>query len=276
MCKVMKVSCSGYYWWLKHPVGQRDAERRELSLKIKESYDSSKGRYGSPRITEELQGLGTKVSRPRVARIMRSLGLRSIVRRKWKVCTTESDHGLPVCKNILNRDFSAEALGEKLVSDLTYIPTDEGWVYLTTVMDLADRKIIGWALSEGMSAELTTIPALRMATANRKLRCGAVFHSDRGVQYACGAFRDTLDQIKKGIRQSMSRKGNCWDNAPMESFFKSMKSEDINHRHFKTKAEAKLAVFDYIEVWYNRKRIHSSIGYITPCQAEKRLAENAA
>lgn len=276
MCRVMQVSSSGYYYWLKHPIGKREIERSELSVKIKESYDESKGTYGSPRITKALQAGGTEVSRPRVARIMRGMGLRSIVRRKWRACTTDSDHRLAVCANLLDRDFHSDKLGEKWVGDLTYIPTDEGWLYLTTVMDLADRKIIGWAQSESMEAELTTIPALRMALANRRPVNGMVFHSDRGVQYACGAFREALRQTGIGIHQSMSRKGNCWDNAPMESFYKTLKAEEVNRHHFRTKQKAKLVIFEYIEGWYNRKRLHSTLGYITPCQAETILAEKAA
>jgi len=177
-----------------------------------------------------------------------------------------------VAENHLERDFTAFRPAQKWVSDLTYIKTGEGWLYLTTVIDLVDRKVIGWALSETMKAGETTLLAFKMSIKNRPVVKPLLFHSDRGVQYACHEFTSELK--KWPVLQSMSRKGNCWDNAVAESFFKTMKTEMVYHRDFKTKTEAKLAIFEYIEVWYNRQRRHSALGYLTPCQYEKTLLNN--
>jgi transposase InsO family protein len=266
MCQVLQVSISGYYYWLKHPVGLRAEKEQQLLASVKKVYQQSDGRYGSPRITVELRERGIPVSRPRVARLMRKHGIRSIIGRKYRVRTTDSNHGYVLAENYLNRDFSATKLAEKWVSDLTYIKTQEGWLYLTAVLDLADRKVVGWALSETMAAEVTSVAAWRMAVRNRPITQSLVFHSDRGVQYACEQFRNQLKG--KPVLQSMSRKGNCWDNAVAESFFKTMKTEFIYHRKFATRQEARLAVFEYIEGWYNRKRRHSALGYQTPGQLE--------
>lgn len=266
MCRVFRVSNSGFYYWLKHPKGKRQVENTLLQEEISEIYKDSKMVYGSPRIAAKLAEKGFRVSRPRVARIMRKAGIQSIIRKKW-VKTTDSDHMHSVAENVLNRDFSAANLGEKWVSDLTYIRTGAGWVYLTTVIDLADRKVIGWSLSDNMEAKNTTVSAFQMAKANRAIGERLIFHSDQGVQYACLEFRRQLMGLP--ITQSMSRKGNCWDNAVAESFFKTMKTEMVYHRTFKTKKQAYLAIFEYIEVWYNRKRSHSSLGYLTPLDVEK-------
>ncbi len=269
MCKVLKVSSSSYYHWLKSPIGKREQQQQELADQIRNIYDKNKGRYGSPRITAELTAAGIDVSRPRVARVMKRIGLKSIVRRKYRVQTTDSKHTYAVAENYLEQDFTAERITQKWVSDLTYLKTLEGWLYLTTVIDLADRKVVGWALSETMKAKETTVAALKMAVNNRPVVQPLLFHSDRGVQYACTEFRNQLNKLP--ITQSMSRKGNCWDNAVAESFFKTMKTELIYHQKFQTKAAAKLAVFEYIEVWYNRQRRHSALGYLTPCQFENLL-----
>ncbi|WP_439883551.1 IS3 family transposase [Pontibacter sp. MBLB2868] len=266
MCRVLRVSISGYYYWLKHPVGRRERKEQQLLASVKEVYRQSKCRYGSPRISFELREQGIMASRPRVARLMRKHRIQSIVRKKYRVQTTDSDHGFSVASNYLNRDFSAQRLAQKWVSDLTYIKTREGWLYLTAVLDLADRKVVGWALSETMDAESTTVAAFRMAVRNRPVTESLLFHSDRGVQYACSAFREQLAGVP--VVQSMSRKGNCWDNAVAESFFKTLKTELIYHRKFNTRQEAKLAVFEYIEGFYNRERRHSALGYLTPCQFE--------
>ncbi|GAB3829516.1 hypothetical protein GCM10028895_44470 [Pontibacter rugosus] len=240
---------------------------------IKEVYRQSKCRYGSPRIAVELQQQGVCVSRPRVARMMHKHQIRSIVRKRYRVQTTDSGHAYTVAENHLARDFRALRPAEKWVSDLTYIRTGEGWLYLTIVLDLADRKVVGWALSETMEAEATTVAAFRMAIRNRPLFHSILFHSDRGVQYACSAFREQLEGTP--VLQSMSRKGNCWDNAVAESFFKTMKTEMVYHHQFATRQEARLAVFEYIEGFYNRKRRHSALGYLTPCQYEKLLCNQA-
>ncbi|MFD2285905.1 IS3 family transposase [Pedobacter petrophilus] len=271
MCKVFQVSNSGFYYWLKHPKGKRLADQDALLREIDEVYQEKKGIYGSPRITEELRKKGIKTSRPRVARLMRKFNIRSIVRKNW-VSTTDSKHKYPVAENILNRDFYAARIGEKWVSDLTYIQTAEGWLYLTTVIDLADRKVIGWSLSDGMDAKSTTVKAFQMAKINRPVTSNLIFHSDRGVQYACAEFRVQLKEMP--ITQSMSRKGNCWDNAVAESFFKTMKTEMVYHKKFKTREQASIAIFEYIEIWYNRKRSHSTLGYLSPIEFENTLINN--
>jgi putative transposase len=266
MCQVLRVSISGYYYWLQHPIGLRASKEQQLLAAVKKVYHQSDCRYGSPRIAVDLREQGIPVSRPRVARLMRKHSIRSIIRRKYRVQTTDSNHGYAIADNYLNRDFSATRLAEKWVSDLTYIKTQQGWLYLTAVLDLADRKVVGWALSETMEAQVTSVAAWRMAVGNRPITKSLLFHSDRGVQYACREFRSQLKG--KPVLQSMSRKGNCWDNAVAESFFKTLKTELIYHRKFATRQEAKLAIFEYIEGWYNRKRRHSALGYHTPCHLE--------
>jgi transposase InsO family protein len=268
MCRVFGVSSSGFYYWLNHPRGKRQVESDLLLEEINNIYLESNKVYGSPKIAAKLAEKGIQASRPRVARAMRKAGIQSTVRKKW-VKTTDPGHVHPVAENVLNRCFSAEGLGEKWVSDITYIRTDAGWVYLTTVIDLADRKVVGWSLSDNMEAKNTTVSAFRMARRNRAVSEELLFHSDRGVQYACPEFSQHLKGLP--VIQSMSRKGNCWDNAVAESFFKTMKTEMVYQRTFKTKEQAYLAVFEYIEVWYNRKRIHSSLGYLTPAEVEKRM-----
>jgi transposase InsO family protein len=221
-------------------------------------------RYGSPRVRETLrQDYGKRVSRKKVAALMRENGLNARRKRVF-VRTTNSQHGLPVCENLLARRFRTERSGEKWVSDLTYLRTREGWVYLTVVLDLFDRKVIGWALSTDMETAHTTIPAVQMAFANRKAREGLIFHSDRGVQYCAKSFRDRLRERCPSVRQSMSRKGNCWDNACAESFFKTLKREletlDGNY----SEAEVRGSVFMYVEAYYNRIRMHSALDYVAP------------
>ena len=272
MCRVLQISISGFYYWLKHPVGLRERKEQQLLASVKQVYQQSKCRYGSPRISFELREQGIMVSRPRVARLMRKYHISSIIRKKYRVQTTDSNHVFTVAENHLNRDFSTERLVEKWVSDLTYIKTAEGWLYLTVVLDLADRKVVGWALSETMEAESTTVAAFQMAVRNRPVTESLLFHSDRGVQYACHAFREQLEDLP--VQQSMSRKGNCWDNAVAESFFKTLKTELIYHCKFTTRQEARLAIFSYIEGFYNRERRHSALGYLTPSQYEEKLFLN--
>jgi transposase InsO family protein len=262
MCKAFKVSRSGYYDWLNRKPSKRAIEKQKIESAIKIIYQESKGRYGSPKITKELERRGMIVSRPRVARMMKSEGLKSIIQKKYRVSTTDSKHNYPVAENHLNRNFKALGPGQKWVSDITYIHTDQGWLYLTIIMDLYDRKIIGWALSNTMTARDTVLAAWRMALINRPINDHLIFHSDRGVQYASGEFTEKLKE--KSVTQSMSRKGNCWDNAVAENFFKILKSEMGNHQHLFSLLYAKNKVFDFIEIWYNRKRIHSYLGYLTP------------
>lgn len=266
MCKVFKVSRSGYYNWLKSKPSKRNLENQLLLEKIKGIYHDSKQRYGSPKIAMILNKDIKQASRVRIARIMRKAQIRSKIRQKFKV-TTDSSHSLPVCDNILNRDFKAHDLGEKWVSDITYIATKEGWLYLTVILDLGDRKVIGWSVSDSMSAKNTVMAALKKAVSNRVVKPGMIFHSDRGIQYACEEFRTTLNKITK-VNQSMSRKGNCWDNAVAESFFKIVKSELGYDTKFASRRQASLTLFEFIEGWYNRKRIHQALGYKTPIQVE--------
>lgn len=262
MCKVFKVSRSGYYDWIERKPSARALENQKAVEMIRAIHQQSKGRYGSPKITEALKIRGMKLSRPRVARLMRSKGIRSIVHKKFRVATTDSKHNYPIAENLLNRDFKANEPGKVWVSDITYIRTAQGWLYLTIIMDLFDRKIIGWALSKTLTAKDTVVAAWRMALINRVLSGRLIFHSDRGVQYACADFRNELKG--KPVDQSMSRKGDCWDNAVAESFFKILKSELVHHNRFISQLQAKVEVFQFIEIWYNRNRIHAYLGYLTP------------
>lgn len=274
MSKVFKVSCSGYYRWLKAPPSKRTKKNQALTMVIAKQWEKSRRTYGAPRIHEALLQQGWQVSRPRVARLMRKAGIASIIRAKWTV-TTLSDHEEWVAPNLLNRKFNPDSLSQVWVSDITYLPGEDGWLYLTTVIDLADRQVIGWELSENMTAEETTVAALTQAIARRAPKEGMLFHSDRGKQYCSEVFRDLLEEHK--IVQSMSRKGNCWDNAPAESFFKSLKYEAQMPAQFVSYSQARRMMFDYIECWYNTQRLHSTLGYRTPRQIEQLLThKNAA
>lgn len=276
MCKVLKVSKSGYYAWRNHRVSARASETQWLSGQIRDIFFRTKKTYGSPRVTKELRSKGIHVSRPRVARIMRKESLRSKASRRF-VLTTHSTHAFRISPNLLQRRFEPGTIRRAWVSDITYIPTAEGWLYLTTILDLGDRNVIGWALSSSLKAQETVSPAWKMALKHRGVKKGLIFHSDQGIQYACDEFRALLSQ-HPGIIQSMSRKGNCWDNAVAESFFKSLKTELLVGATFRTRKEAGLAVFSYIEIWYNRVRLHSALGYKSPEQYLKDLisGENAA
>jgi len=263
MAKDLGVSRSGYYAWLIREPSRHEKEDRELLGLIIKIFEENEGRYGSPRIWRELvEEFNLRISRKRVERLMRVNKKQAKQRRKW-VKTTDSNHSLPVSDNVLARNFKASMPGEKWVSDITYLATSGGWLYLTVILDLWDRKIIGWNIAEGMGAE-NVCKALKMAACNRSPRNGLIFHSDRGTQYCSELFRRTLQDICPSVRQSMSRKGNCWDNACAESFFKTLKWElDIlNWKH--TRQEVKTGVFEYIEMYYNRRRRHSALGYATP------------
>ncbi len=246
MCKVLRVSRSGYYYWIAQRPTKRAKENKSILELISISFKASKGRYGSPKITQDLKAQGVSVSRPRVARLMKRANLKSVIQKKYVVTTTDSKHNYPVAENHLNRDFNPVKPGQAWVSDLTYIRTGEGWLYLTMIMDLYDRNVIGWALSESMKAAETTIPAWQMAIKNRPIERDLIFHSDRGVQYACHAFTKLLKRHPLVV-QSMSGKGNCWDNAVAESFFKSLKSELVYQQDFPTQVMAKQAVFEYYD-----------------------------
>ena len=269
MCKVFKVSRSGYYAWRRHVPSERDGENRVLLSEIRRIHKRSKATYGSPRMTKELRANGFDVSRPRVARLMSKNGIRAVHAKKFKA-TTDSEHRFPVVPNRLDRDFAVSEMALAWVSDITYIRTAKGWLYLTVVIDLFDRKVVGWSLSTDMTAKATTVAAWKMAVANRTPTEGLIFHSDRGIQYACGAFTNLLDSYAN-VKRSMSRKGDCWDNAVAESFFKSLKVELVYRNRFKTVHRAALAIFEWIETWYNTERRHSALGYMTIKEFEKSM-----
>ena len=274
MSAVFKVSCSGYYRWLSSPPSARATKNQQLNRAIHRVWEGSGQCYGSPRIHRQLRAEGWSVSRPRVARRMRKMGIASRIRRKW-VATTDSKHSFPIAPNLLDRKFWPTSLGQVWVSDITYLPSEGGWLYLTTVMDLADRQVIGWSLSKGLTANQTVIPAWEAACQRRPVAQKLIFHSDRGVQYACKQFTETL-KASKLVTQSMSRKGNCWDNAPAESFFKTLKAELRGDGKFASYQQARQSIFTFIELWYNRKRLHSALEYRTPAQTEQQLTQNQA
>lgn len=260
MCKVLEVGCSGYYKWKNKPISNRTHRKNQIKRQITSIYFASKQRYGSPRITIELNALGYKISRITVAKYMKELGLRSKLSKKFKV-TTDSKHNYLVVENVLDRNFIVAHPSKVWVSDITYIQTKEGFLYLTTIIDLYDRKMIGWSLSNGMSTEETSLAAWKMAIRNRSVQKGLIFHSDRGIQYANKKFANTIESY--GVTRSMSRKGNCWDNAVAESFFKSLKTELIYGNKLITKQQMELEIFEYIEIWYNKKRRHGALNYKT-------------
>lgn len=276
MCRVLDVSRSGYYIWLKSEPSRRILENKNLTNQIRMIHEQSKQIYGSPRITEELNARNIKVSRPRVARLMRKANIKSVTKKKF-VVTTYSKHKFALSPNLLNREFNPKRQGEVWVSDITYVRTLEGWLYLTVIIDLADRKVIGWSTSKTMKAADTVISAWNMAILNRPIMGQLIFHSDQGVQYACHEFRAVLRKAKTVI-QSMSRKGNCWDNACAESFFKSIKTEWIYRFKYFNRKSASLSIFEYIATWYNTLRRHSSLGYLSPLEYGRRLnnQKNAA
>ena len=248
---------------------KRDGENRMLLSEIRRIHEQSKASYGSPRMTKELQNRGFKVSRPRVARLMKQSGIKAVHAKKF-VVTTDSKHKYPVVENKLDRNFSAKAPGQVWVSDITYIRTLKGWLYLTIILDLFDRKVLGWALSTDLTAANTSLAAFRMAVKNRPPSERLIFHSDRGIQYAYHAFADLLSS-HKCVERSMSRKGNCWDNAVAESFFKTIKTELVYRNRYMDKNHAALSIFEWIETWYNKNRRHSALGNLTINEFEKSM-----
>jgi putative transposase len=261
MCRALEVSPSAYYDWLQREPSERQRRRDELTQKLLALREEFKGIYGSPRLARELRIRGEDVCENTVANILKSLGIRSIMHRKFRVSTTDSKHNLPVADNIVDRDFSAEAPDQVWLADITQIPTHEGKLYLAVVEDMCTRRIVGWSMDTSMESRLV-VDALEMAIKRRKLGEGLVAHSDRGSQYASGHYQTYLS--KHGILCSMSRKGDCWDNAPMESFFATLKKELVHHEQYATFAEAKVSIFEYIEVFYNRIRLHSALDYRSP------------
>ena len=270
MAKVLGVSRSGYYAWEKRGPSCHAVTDQQLAELIKALFGKHYKRYGSPRIWHELKSLGWRISRKRVERLMRELKLYARKPRKY-VKTTDTNHDLQVADNILGRDFSAAFPGEKWVSDITYLRTDIGWLYLTVVIDLWDRKVIGWSIAGDLTAKYVCM-ALAMAVLNRPPRAGLIFHSDRGVQYCSEEFRQKLFQLCPTVRQSMSRKGNCWDNACAESFFKTLKVELEDLKRRCSKKHIQTSVFEYIEVYYNRCRRHSALGYAIPIALTNNIA----
>jgi putative transposase len=267
MCKLLNVSRSGYYAWRKRPESRRSREDRALEDKIRVLHKASHGIYGSPRVHRDLVDAGVRCSKHRVARIMRNAGIRSRTKKKFKA-TTNSKHNLPVAPNLLEQNFTVEAPDRTWVGDITYIPTDEGWLYLAILLDLYNREVVGWAASPRMTRQLV-IEALQMALGRRDPGHGLVHHTDRGSQYASYDYQDILKE--HDIVCSMSRKGNCYDNAVAESFFGRLKSEWVNHQRYLSRSEAIQSLFYYIEIFYNRKRRHSSINYVTPQEYENIL-----
>ena len=267
-CDVLGVSRSGYYAWLGRPASARDRRREDLAGKVRRAHEENRGVYGSPRVCRVLQAQGETACENTVAKVMREAGVRAKTKRKYVPRTTDSSHGRPVAENLLGRDFAAELPDRKWAADITYVPTAEGWLYLAAVVDLCSRKVVGWSMADHMRTDLVS-DALGMALARRRPGEGLLHHSDRGSQYASGDYRHLLQS--HGITCSMSGKGDCWDNAAMESFFATLKTELVNHEHYGTREEARASVFEYIEVFYNRKRLHSSLGYLSPEQFEAGL-----
>lgn len=265
MCQILKVSRSAFYEWLTRPESERSKEDKRLGSKVAEIHQKSRQTYGARRIREELAEQGESLSRPRVRRLMKQQALEVKTKRKFKA-TTNSNHGLPVAPNRLNREFQVTEPDKAYVGDITYVSTAEGWLYLAVLIDLYSRAVVGWAMSERIDAKLAN-DALMMAIWKRKPRAGLVAHSDRGSQYASARYQKTLQE--HGFVCSMSRKGNCWDNAPAESFFHTLKTELVHHRQYRTREEARQEIFEYIEVFYNRQRRHSTIGYQTPMGYEQ-------
>lgn len=242
----------------------RAEEDKQLAKEIAAVFEQKRRCYGSWRIHRELQRRGRQIARKRVARLMRQQGLRVSVRRNW-VATTDSDHSEPIAPNRLKQDFTASRPNEIWAGDITYIATDEGWLYLAVFIDLYNRQIIGWSMNDQITQQLTC-SALRMALRNRKPNDGLIVHSDRGVQYAAGSYRQLLKDWS--IIPSMSRRGNCYDNAVSESVFATLKKELVYRQHYRSREEARASLFEYIEVFYNRERLHSGIGYVTPVEYE--------
>jgi transposase InsO family protein len=265
MCKVFEVSRNKYYEWRQTPVTERKKKDEILESKIRVIHNKSNKRYGSPRIHSALQDGGEQVSRKRVARIMRENKIVSISKKKFKA-TTNSKHSFPVSPNLLNQNFHFENPNQAWVGDITYIPTAEGWLYLATVIDLFSRMVVGWAASERMTTDLVE-KAFLNAYWKRKPSNGLIFHSDRGSQYASHRYQQLLKTLN--VQQSMSAKGNCYDNAVSESFFGKLKTEFVNHEKFISRKEAKSGIFQYIEIYFNRERKHSTLNYLSPLQFEE-------
>lgn len=274
MCRVLEVSRAGYYAWRARPLAERVKEDQRLRTRIRVIYEEARGRYGSPRVYQELRALGLPCGKHRTARLMRAAGLRAKSARRFRV-TTQSDHAHPPAPNALARDFAVPepapvgaAAAPVWMADITYLPTGEGWLYLAVILERDGRRVVGWALRPHLGQEVA-LSALEMALQHHRPAGGGVHHSDRGVQYASHAYRRRLTQA--GFTLSMSRRGNCWDNAVVESFFATLTKELLSEGPFPTRDAARQAVFEFIEVWYNRRRRHSALGYRTPAEYAEEL-----
>ena len=267
MCHLMKVSRSGYLQWRGRPLSGRAQANQRLDVQVAALHAGSQRSYGRPRLVKELATQGQRVGHERVRQSLCRQGLRPVYRRGFRV-TTDSQHNLPVAPNVLGRRFAHWQPDQAWVGDVTFVRTAEGWLYLACVLDLASRRIVGWSMSERLQAQLVC-DALRMAWGQRRPPAGLIMHTDRGCQYASFAYRKQLQQY--GMVASMSRLANCWDNAVMESFFKTLKVERVNQMQYLSRAQARLDIVSWIEGFYNRKRLHSTIGYMTPCQADQML-----
>jgi transposase InsO family protein len=268
LCAMLSVSPAGFYASRRRPPAPRTTDNAALAAEIRHVFDENRGRYGAPRVHAELVDGGRKVSLNRVARIMRELRLRARRKRRF-VPTTDSKHAMPVATNVLARNFEVDAPNKVWVTDITYVWTWEGWLYLAAVLDLYSRRVVGWAMSASLSRELA-LDALDMALRTRTPPRGLLHHSDRGCQYASADYQTAL--AGRGIRCSMSRKGNCWDNAVAESFFATLKTELVNEANYATRADARTSIFEYLEIFYNRRRRHSSLGYVSPFTFESMYA----
>lgn len=264
MCRALRVSAAGYYAWRERPQSARQRSNRHLLVQIRAFHRRSRRNYGSPRIVRDLRDAGERCSENRVARLMRQHGIRAKRMKKWRV-TTDSTHRLPVAANTLGRRFSVSAPNQVWASDISYVWTEQGWLYLAVVLDLYSRAVVGWSLGTQLTAQLAS-DALRMALWRRKPPPGLLHHSDRGVQYAAAEYQRLL--AEHGIRCSMSRKGDCWDNACVESFFSTLKLECVHDQRYRTRDDARRDIFEWIEVVYNRQRRHSTLGYRSPAQFE--------
>ena len=261
ICRVLGVTRSGFFAWLKREPSLRQRRREQLVRKIKAVHQQNRGLYGSPRVHRALLIDGQRVSRNTVAKLMRQERIRAKTKRRFVPRTTDSTHQQPVAPNLLDRNFTASAPDCKWAADITYIPTDEGWLYLAAVLDLFSRKVVGWAMADRLQTDLVS-DAMQMALEHRQPSEGLLHHSDRGVQYASDDYQQLL--ARHGICVSMSGKGDCWDNAVMESFWATLKTELVHQQRYQTRQQAKASIFEYIEVFYNRKRLHSSLGYVSP------------
>lgn len=268
MCRVLQVSRSGFYAWRRRPPSAQAQRREQLTEQIQAVHAESRAIYGSPRVHAELRAQDVKCCENTVAKLMRRHSIRSKMRRRFVVRTTDSRHQHPLAANTLNQQFQQERPNQAWAADITYIATGEGWLYLAVVLDLCSRKIVGWAAADHLRAELVC-QAFAMACLHRDPAAGLMHHSDRGVQYACGEYRSLL--AGQDVTVSMSRTGNCYDNAVVESFFGTLKTEMVHHEAFPTHTQARQRLFEYIEVFYNRKRRHSALGYRSPAEYEAAL-----